>query len=323
MEKRLKVLLWLIAVPAVLIMALGVYLKYWVLGTHDRYREKAAAALPFMLLSDTEMQDYITNPQPTQLMMEIPEVMSVIDSLPEPTEPEPTDPPETLPPETVPPETIPPFRCEMTLDEGGKPQFEMTGPKMEDAWFEDVLFIGDSRTCTLRDLARSGDADYFCMVGLSLFSLGYEKCSDQDFSSQTLWDLLESKKYGKIYISLGLNESGYGPEAIATKYTETIQRIRETQTDAHIILQGIMTVSRGKANSQWYFRTSNLQEINENIKAMADGEKIHYIDVDEIFADEEGYLLDGLSGDGCHLYGKYGIVWEEWIRCATAQLGIE
>jgi hypothetical protein len=57
--------------------------------------------------------------------------------------------------------------------------------------------------------------------------------------------------------------------------------------------------------------------------SLADGERIYYIDVNEIFADEDGYLRSGLSGDGCHLYGKYGLVWEDWIRYAVAQLEIE
>lgn len=328
MEKRLKMLLWSLALPAILITALGVYLKYWVLGEEDRYRDKAAAALPFALLTDAEMREYLTKPQPTALQLELPEAMPVADVLPEPTDPPETEPPETLPPKTVPPETtvpetIPPYTWEIGATEDGKPRFSFEGPRVEDGWFADVLFIGDSRTCTLRDLARSGEADYFCDVGMSVFNIWNKGCEDRHYGYQTLSGLLEAGSYGKIFISLGLNEAGYGLDELLEKYGELIAFVQEKQPTAEIILQGIMTVSYRKANSAWHFRISNLQRINEGIAAMADGEQIHFIDVNEIFADEEGYLRSGISGDGCHLYGKYGVVWEEWIRHASAQLGIE
>ena len=160
-------------------------------------------------------------------------------------------------------------------------------------------------------------------MGLSVFSVGYEKCGDRKFPEQKIAALLDSGTYHKVFISLGLNEAGYKLEDLLNKYGDLISLIQEKQPGVKIILQGIMTVSRGKANSDRAFSLENLGRINEGIAAMADGEQIFYIDVNEIFADEEGYLLDGLSGDGCHLYGKYGVVWEDWIRYASAQLEIE
>lgn len=322
MKKRLNVMLWLLAVPAVLLTALGVYLKYWVLGEGDHYRDYAAAALPMILMEDTEFQAHLKEIQAENLALELPGAMPVQPILPEPTEP-PTLPPETEPPETTVPETIPPFSYEVTLSDTGSWQFLFDGPRVTDAWFRNTLFIGDSRTCTLRDLARSGEADYFCKVGMSVFSVGYDRCSDQNFAAQNLESLLEGKEYDKVFISLGLNEAGFNLDDLLGKYGELVALIREKQPDAKIILQGIMTVSYGKAHSAWYFGLPNLEKINNGIKAMVDEETVYFIDVNEIFAGEDGYLRQGISGDGCHLYGKYGVVWEEWIRHAVAQLDME
>ena len=40
------------------------------------------------------------------------------------------------------------------------------------------------------------------------------------------------------------------------------------------------------------------------------------------FTDEEGYLPDDMSSDGCHLYGKYDVQWEHWIRNVLTSLRI-
>ena len=156
-----------------------------------------------------------------------------------------------------------------------------------------------------------------------MYSAFPKVCEDRRFGQQWLNGVLDSKQYDKIFINLGLNEAGSGRDAIIAEYGELIALIQEKQPHAKIIIQGIMTLSYTKASSQWYFGLSNLGKINEGLMSLADGERIYYIDVNEIFADEDGYLRSGLSGDGCHLYGKYGLVWEDWIRYAVAQLEIE
>lgn len=187
----------------------------------------------------------------------------------------------------------------------------------DESYFDDCLFIGDSRTVGLRDMARLGEADYFCKVGMSIYSVFYEGTSDRNFGYCRLEKLLTEKEYGKIYLCLGLNEAGYSISSIQSKYESVLERLRELQPNAKIIVHSVMTVSRGKAASSWSFRIERLQEINAMLSEFADNESIFYIDINEYIADEEGYLPSDYSADGCHLYGKYYDLWAQYL-CQSA-----
>lgn len=189
----------------------------------------------------------------------------------------------------------------------------------DESYFDDALFIGDSRTVGLRDMARLGNADYFCNVGMNVYSMFREGSSDKHYSYQRLESLLSAKTYGKIYICLGINEAGYSIDSLRDKFSEAITRIQTLQPDAIIIINSVMTVSRSKAASSYAFRIERLAEINAMLQEFADERRVFYIDVNEVLADEEGYLPSSYSADGCHLYGKYYDVWAKFI-CDNAVL---
>lgn len=226
----------------------------------------------------------------------------------------------TLPPET----TTPPTTTEVVIPGPAlhDPNADFSIGAVDPSWFDDVLFIGDSRTVGLRDYARSGNAEYFCSVGMSVFNFKSRTASDKNFSDQKLEKLLSSKTYGKIFISLGINECGYPLETLMNAYTDLVDMVRSNQPDAKIIIQGIMSVSKSYSKNGASFTPSNINKINNELQGLCDGSTIFYIDVNEFFADEEGYLIKEVSGDGCHPNGKYYGVWANWIAYAVGQLGI-
>lgn len=179
---------------------------------------------------------------------------------------------------------------------------------------EKTLFIGDSRTCGLRDYARDADADYFCEVGMSVFNVHQQCLSDEAFDERTLAQVLHENIYRTVVISLGLNESGYPLESLMRAYGELLSEVSEAQPEARIVLQGVMTVGKSWAEKAPYAAPSNLEKINSRISEMVDGDRIIYIDPNTVFADGDGYLLEELSADGCHLYAKVTCQWAEWIR---------
>lgn len=193
---------------------------------------------------------------------------------------------------------------------------------VDDSWFDDVLFIGDSRTEGLRLYSRIGGADYFAATGMSVYTALTKKASDKGFSEQTLPQLLKNKTYGKIFIGLGINECGSNFKSLTKAYTKLVNTVREAQPDAVVILQAIMTTGHKKEAQNICFGPKNLFKINEMIRSLADGEHIFYINVNEVFADEEGYLPDSFSGDGCHLYAKYYPLWVSWIKSAVVDIPI-
>lgn len=238
---------------------------------------------------------------------------------------------DTTPPESTPPSTTQPSETEPSTGATEADTTPLTEPQptdpyagaVPDSWYENVLFIGDSRTVGLREYARSGNADYFCTVGMSVFNYESSTASDTNFEDQTLESLLGSKTYDKIFLSLGINECGYPTSNLMSAYADMVDMIRQLQPDAKIILQGIMVVSRSYANGQSYFTPEHIDGINDQIEAMADGSSIFYIDVNDSFADTDGYLNPSVSADGCHLYAANYADWAKLISVEVAKLGIE
>ncbi len=189
------------------------------------------------------------------------------------------------------------------------------GAMVSDSWFDDALFIGDSRTDGLRLYARAGKADYFVSTGLSVYTALTKTASDRNFSNCTLRSLLDSRTYGKILICLGLNECGTRLENIISSYQSLIYTVRQKQPGAVILLQGVMACGRGKAAANACFGPANINRLNANIRKMAAAAGCYYIDPNTLFADGEGYLPDYLSGDGCHFRPAYYKTWLNWIKC--------
>lgn len=300
--------LWIaLIVTGVLFAGLGCYLKYAVCKPLNLFQDQSAITVPFVLMSQKGRNQYKAKleasqkPDPTAPVTE------------PPTEPQPTaEAPTEAPTTPTAPETEPPTEPQ--------PLFEVPVYGEDESYFDDVLFIGDSRTVGLRDYCRLGDADYFCNVGMSVLSLWGETAADEDFGEVTLSELLSMNSYGKIYVSLGINECGYPLDMLMESFQELVDRLQEAQPDAVIVLSSIMTVGRDKAASASHFSPDNLELINVALSGLADGETVFYLDVNEAFADEEGYLPSELSDDGVHLYANSYSIWSQWLCDSVEQL---
>jgi len=63
------------------------------------------------------------------------------------------------------------------------------------------------------------------------------------------------------------------------------------------------------------YSVENLEHINDGLRALAQTyEDIYYVDCNEPFCDENGYLYDHVSMDGEHLLPMYSEQWAEEIR---------
>ena len=290
MKKRYLGLLCMLLLSTILVTCVGAYLKYEILLPSGLFKEKSLVEVPFAASADPAAQFVLKK--------------SILAKTEEKTELPPEIPAETKPEVPVQPTTAP----EIAIPATAPIYVEVT-----EEWFDDALFIGDSRTVGLRDYARLGDADYFCSVGMTVFDVTTQKLSDEDFSDMTLDELLQSKRYNKVYISLGLNESGEPHKLIMEAYVDLVNLVRSRQPQAVIVLQSMITVSRKKAASEWYFGLENLQQINANIRDLANGSTIYFIDANEYYADEEGYLPSDRTWDGCHFDVAGYQEWAQWI----------
>ena len=184
----------------------------------------------------------------------------------------------------------------------------------------DALFIGDSRTVGLMEYAGIDGADYFCTVGMSVYNIHEKPVSVPNVGKVTLTELLNGKKYGKIYIMLGINEVGYKFSSTVEKYSELIEFIKDKQPDAVIFIQANLHVSKSRSDSDKVVNNTAINGLNAELAKLADGKSIFYLDANILFDDEAGGLSADKSGDSTHLYAKYYREWGEWIIRQTASL---
>ena len=188
--------------------------------------------------------------------------------------------------------------------------------EVDDDYFTDALFIGDSRTVGLSEYCEPLDerATFYSKVSLTIFTVMDKEFVKTDEGKISVDAALRENQFSKIYIMLGLNEIGTGDtEYFFNAYKEVIDRIMELQPDAIIYIQGIMHVTAEKANGDKNFNNEKINERNEAIAQLADQKKIFYIDMNEAVDDEDGNLDKSLSFDGVHLKASSYERWYEFL----------
>lgn len=183
------------------------------------------------------------------------------------------------------------------------------------SYFDDAAFLGDSRTLGISDYAGLEKADFYCDSGMMIFKLLEEEVTYQKTGEKVdLNQILQEKKYGKIYIMLGMNELGYGnTEMYLEQYRKVVEQIREWQPQAIIYIMANLHVSREKNNMETEFNNVNINDKNAASAQLANGTDIFYLDANPLFTDEDGFLNAELTFDGVHLYAQHYDVWREFL----------
>ena len=180
-------------------------------------------------------------------------------------------------------------------------------------YFDDALFIGDSRTVGISEYGDLNNAIFFANTGMSVYNVFEKNVSVPQVGKLKLEQLLTYKKFGKIYIMLGINELGYNQEKTLKKYKDLLKFIQEKQSNAIIYIEANLHVTAERSNKDKTINNININKINNEISQLADNEKILFIDVNEKFDDENGNLSSNYTQDNVHIYAKYYKEWSDWL----------
>ena len=264
------------------------------------------AAMPFVwqeigLLPELPRQEANLPPPAPDPAPELREPEPEPEPVPEPA-PAPQPEPDPIPEPVPQPDPIP------------EPPPELQGPVKPENPFENALFIGDSRTVGLYEYAGISDADFYANTGMSVFTM-FKDESEGNVRDVLLEQLLTERKYDRIYLMLGINELGYPLQMVVDKYAQVVARVRELQPEAYLHLQANMHVTAARSATDKLYNNENLNKLNqEAVAPLADNEYIFYLDVNALFDDEQGGLIDEYTGDGVHLYARHYGLWADWLR---------
>lgn len=180
-------------------------------------------------------------------------------------------------------------------------------------YFDDALFIGDSRTVGLSEYGNLGNAEVAADTGMSVYKIFKKRFTLRSGEEKMLEELLAERQFGKIYIMLGINELGYDFEHTLGKYREMLSRIRELQPDAIFFLEANLHITKKKSENSDIYSNASIDRLNQAVGELADGETVFYLDVNELFDDGEGNLAEEYTADAAHILAKYYPDWTNWL----------
>jgi len=181
-------------------------------------------------------------------------------------------------------------------------------------WFSDAVFIGDSRTDGFKLYSGVEGADFLDYTGITVYDVmdGKEVIRSGEKKISIL-DALAQKTYGKVYISLGVNELGYNDSAdFAETYGRFLDAVAERQPDAAVYVQALIPVNTAKcqANDQPYYVTNEaISSYNEALAGLTAEKKVYFLAVPETLLDENGEVQRELSTDGVHFKKDGYVLW--------------
>lgn len=233
-------------------------------------------------------------------------------SVPVPSDPAPSDPAAPMPPSL--PEPEPP----LSTYDFSRPAPE--SPAVDNSYFADAAFVGDSRTDGFLLFSGVKNGRNITANGLSIFQLATKECIPVGDTLHTPLEVLAQAEYGKVYLSLGINELGYqNDQGFYQAYCQAIDAIRDCQPGAVIYIQALIPLNEEKiaaSGGRDYLENDHLRIYNDLMRQVAEEKQVVFLDLYSAFA-QDGALPYDASHDGVHLSVEYYRKWLEYLRHHT------
>lgn len=176
------------------------------------------------------------------------------------------------------------------------------GDRVDDDWFSDAAFLGNSLVDGFRLFSGLTTCDVYAATSMTVMGAG------------SLISQMNAKQYGKVYVLLGINEIGYDADYFKTQYSNMLDTIIAGQPDADIYVMGLTPVSEHKSTTDSTFTMDRVRKYNEKLLELAIEKGCYYLDLCEALSDESGYLPADVTTDGVHFAASHYQVWLEYLR---------
>ncbi|MBQ3459220.1 MAG: SGNH/GDSL hydrolase family protein [Solobacterium sp.] len=171
---------------------------------------------------------------------------------------------------------------------------------IQDMYFEDTIFGGDSRMGSLYLFSNLRDrgAEIHYVTSLSLWRI-YDM--ELETAESNLYDILISTDRSSIYMLIGINEIRSGDfTAWAEEYQTIVQDIRNAhpQCDIYLILAYHPEEISGLDANEL---SAHLKMENDGLIQVAQTEHVYYLNPDEALTGSDGIVMSDIVWDGLHL----------------------
>lgn len=204
------------------------------------------------------------------------------------------------------------------------PEESPPGPSVDpDVWLADAVFIGDSRTDGLRLYGGIADvAAFLCQTGLSVYKVDQNQAVIRQGERRvSVLDALGRENYGKVYLSLGLNELGYfNPAGYAETYGRVIDAVAQRQPGARIYVQLIIPVNDARCRASgtpYYITNQAVSDYNAALTALCADKDVTLLAAPPELLEETGQLREDITTDGAHFRPEGYALWRDYLLAHT------
>lgn len=189
---------------------------------------------------------------------------------------------------------------------------------VDNSYFDDAVFIGDSRTEGLITNTGLAGTTSYTYKGLMVDTVFTKPVIRRGESKVPVMEALKTTDFSKVYIMFGINENGWPyNDVFIEQYGKIIDAVREINPEAVIYVQEIIPVTNHVSSTHSYIRNGKIAEFNRLLRQMAQEKQVYFIDTASAAAGPDGSLPDEAASDGIHLKKDYCQKWLDYLKNHT------
>lgn len=188
---------------------------------------------------------------------------------------------------------------------------------VDDSYFEDAVFIGDSRMQGFRNLSGITKGSFVTAVGMELENFYTDDQIATANGNVKVLDALKNLNFSKVYMMLGTNELGaYDMSQVGDSYRQVLNDIKQLSSSPNpiVYVYSVIYVDESLVTTGDYVNNANVDAVNEEILKMCREEGYHYINLNEVLSNGSHGLISGAAEDGIHLNAEYCKDWLNYTK---------
>lgn len=170
-----------------------------------------------------------------------------------------------------------------------------------------IVFLGNSIT-EAGDWADIVPEKYILNRGIS---------GDVSFGVIARLNELLAKKPSKIFLVIGVNDlkRGIPKDVIVQNYRKIVNHIKQRSPKTELLLQSVLPINESLLIDHFKaVKNEDIQDLNSALQEIARENSLHYVDLWNVLADEQGQLKAHFTPDGVHLKPIAYVTWVKYLK---------
>lgn len=193
---------------------------------------------------------------------------------------------------------------------------------VDDAYFDDALFVGDSITTGIEIYGTMSGAAVVASTGINPSTiLSKPAIRDAQGNLHTILETMSGYQPKKIYVLLGANGVGWiAKDSFIGYYEELLGQIEAQHPGALVYVQSIFPVTAEKSLSEnGIYANDRIDAYNRALMELCEKKGLPYLNVAEALRGPDGALPAEASTDGIHIIPDYYRKWFDYLKTHTVR----